>query len=689
MSRLLTVALCLVSPLAAAAQQFPASPPPAAPILPARFPPFKEAVLPNGLHLILVEDHRQPVVSISLALPAGGVYDPPGKEGLSEMLAGLLTKGAGERSADEISAAIEGVGGSLNAGAGPDFLSVQADALAADAPLAFQLMGDVVLRPSIEAAELELLRRQTFSSLQAELAEPASIADRFFSRELFGRHPYGRSASPASVAAVTRADLESFRAARFTPGGSLLVIAGDLTLADAQRLATSAFGAWKGTKATETPFHAPLPRTASSIVLVHRPGSVQSNIVIGNLTFGPTDTTVYAATLATRILGGGTDSRLFSTVREQKGWTYDVSTDLNRPRGPGSFRASAAVRTEVTDSALTEILRQMRRIGAEPVTATELTGAKSALVGSFPLSIQTANQVASAVARTRLLGLSSTYLQTYRTRLAAVTAARLRLAARRTIRPDAAVIVVVGDATQLYRRLKAIAPVHLVDPEGNSLSIEALSQKPSHVALDPNQIVARRDSFVVMIQGKPLGWQVAAITRQGDSVRYREETQIGTLIQQTTEVQMTAGAEMVETHQTGKARGQDTRIDLKYSGGRVKGDAVVAGPKGPQSFTVDTTVPAGVLDDNSIQGLLPAFPWAPKAKWTLEVFGSGENRVKTLQLSVLGTEQVTVPAGTFEVYRAQLSGADQAVNFLITTALPHRIVKIQIVGAPIEFVAPQ
>ncbi|MEP6573977.1 MAG: insulinase family protein, partial [Gemmatimonadota bacterium] len=607
----------------------------------------------------------------------------------SEMLAGLLTKGAGEHSADEIAAAIEGVGGSLSAEAGPDFLSVQADALAADAPLAFQLIGDVVLRPTLEEAELELLRRQTFSALQAGLAEPASIADRIFARELFGQHPYGRSSSPASVAAITRADLDAYRTARFTPSGSLLVIAGDLTLDAARQLATTALGSWKGVAAADAPLKAPPVRTASSIVLVHRPGSVQSDMVIGNLTFGPADTSVYAATLAVRILGGGSDSRLFTTIREAKGWTYDVSTDLNRPRGPGSFRASAAVRTEVTDSALSEILRQMRRIGANPVAAAELAGAKSALVGSFPLSVQTANQVAGSVARVRLLGLAPNYLQTYRTRLAAVSATRLRLAARRAVRPDAAVIVVVGDATQLYRRLKAIAPVRLVDTEGKPLTLESLSAKPAPLALDPALLVARRDSFVVLVQGKPLGWQLATVERQGDTVRYREQTELANLIQQTTEVRMSANAEMSETHQTGKARGQNTRIDLRYAGGRVKGDAVVAGPQGPKPFTVDTAVPAGILDDNSIQALLPAFPLAANAKWTLTVFASGENQIKPLELAVIGTEKVTVPAGTFDVYRVRLSGADQAVNFLLTTAMPHRIVKIEIVGAPIEFVAPK
>ena len=239
----------LVLPIAGSAQQtapFPTSPPPAAPVKPATFPPFQEAVLANGVRVVLVERHDQPVLSLSLAFPAGESYAPAGKEGLANMTAALLTKGAGTRSAEEIASAIEGVGGTLEASAGLDFLTVETDALSGDAPLAFALLGDVVARPTFPEKEVELQRTQTLSALQLDLSAPSRIAQRTFRRVLYGQSPYARSATPASVRGLTRADLVQFQATRLRPTGALLVVAGDITMARVKQLAADAFKGWTG-----------------------------------------------------------------------------------------------------------------------------------------------------------------------------------------------------------------------------------------------------------------------------------------------------------------------------------------------------------------------------------------------------------------------------------------------------------
>ena len=221
----------------AAAQDYPKTPPPPGPLVAAPFPPFQEAVLPNGLRLLVVESHKQPIVSLSLSFTAGSASDPAGKEGLAEMVAGLLTKGAGQRTAEQIAEAIEGAGGSLSAGAGSDFLSVTSTVLTPSLPLAFSLLADVVRRPTFPDAEVELLRTQTLSGLQVALAQPSSIANRAFRKVLYGDHPYARSALPASVRAITRSDVVAFHRARIRPRGALLVVAGDVTLARARALA--------------------------------------------------------------------------------------------------------------------------------------------------------------------------------------------------------------------------------------------------------------------------------------------------------------------------------------------------------------------------------------------------------------------------------------------------------------------
>src|SRR5688572_18474715 len=292
-----------------AQEPFPTRPPAAGALRPAQFPPFRQITLANGMNVVVVENHEQPTLSVSLSFRAGNSYDPAGKEGLAALVAELLTKGTPTQGAEQISAAIEGVGGSLAAFTGEDFLTVTTDALSDHADLAFALLGSVSRRATFPAEELELARTRFLSSLEIELSTPEAVAARAFQKEIYGRHPYGRNPTPNSYKAITRVDVVAYAGRRLRPSGALLVIAGDITLARARTLATRAFGTWRGAAPAAAATPAIPVKRSTDILLVHRPGSVQSNIVIGNTTFVPTDTGYYAARIATHILGGGTDSR--------------------------------------------------------------------------------------------------------------------------------------------------------------------------------------------------------------------------------------------------------------------------------------------------------------------------------------------------------------------------------------------
>ena len=669
------------------AQEYPKTPPAPGPLTPAPFPPFRETVLPNGLRLLVVESHKQPVVSISLSFPAGSSVDPAGKEGLASMVAGLLTKGAGTRTADQISDAIEGAGGSLSAGAGPDFLAINSTVLTPSLPLAFELLGDVAVRPTFPASEVELLRTQSLSGLQVALTQPENIADRAFRRAIYGAHPYSRSELPASLKAITREDLVRFHRSRLRPGGALLVLAGDVTLAEARRLALRAFQGWTGTSAAVPPFPTLPDRPRTELLLVHRPGSVQSNIVVGNLTYPATDPRTYAATVANQVLGGGAASRLFMTLREEKSWTYGAYSGYVRRKGIGNFSATTEVRTEVTDSALRELMRQLERIGSETVPATELDAAKGSITGSYPLSIESADQVASAVANARLYGLPADYVQTYRVRIGAVTAPQVQAVARATIRPRAAAIIVVGDGAKIYDRIKDIAPVTIVDPEGKPLRPEDLAPKAVRVDLDLGALGARRDSFVVRFNGAEAGWMRGVLEKTADGWRYVEDTRLGGFVAQTTTLDLDASGAMKAVKQTGKVQGQDAAIDVSYAGGRAKGTASAPDPQTGQikRITLDTALVAGTLDDNAVQALIPAFRWAPGAKWTFNVLSAGQGEIKPWTLAVTGTEQVTVGTSPVEAYKAELSGPSVPLTLWVSTAKPHLLLKLALAGQPLEF----
>lgn len=687
-SAALALASCLTLGAAAspAGAQFPTRPPAPAPVKPAVFPPFQEVVLPNGVRMVLVRSAKQPVLSLSLSVPAGSAHDPAKHEGLASMMATLLTKGAGGRSAEEIAEAIESVGGSIGASAGPDFLTVGVGALASDAPLAFELLGDVVVRPTFPQAELELARTQTLSGLQLELSQPASIAERTFARALYGAHPYARRAVPASVQAITREDLTRFHASHVRPQGALLVVAGDITLERARELATKAFASWKGAAPAPVAFTAPPPGARTEILLVHRPGSVQSNILVGNLTNRPGAATWYGAEVVNKVLGGGPDARLFMTLREQKGWTYGAYSRLDRPKDVGSFVASTEVRTEVTDSALAELLAQVRRVRTELVPAAELEAAKGSLVGVFPLTIETAEQVANQVSMVRLLGLPSNYLATYRPRVAAVTAAQARAAAQATIRLQGLKVVVVGDASKVRAGLEKIAPVRMVDVEGKPLTVADLTPKATRLPVDAARLVARRDSFALLVQGNPFGTMSTALEKTGDGWRYTEKTVLGPLGQTQSEVSFDATLTMTSAKGSGTLQGQTINTNVAYTNGHATGSATTPAQGGPKTTAVDATIQPGTIDDDMLQALIPAMPWSATSKHDLALFSPDKNTTLAATLSVTGTEQVTVPAGTFEAYKVSLTGTEPPRTMWVTTAAPHRLVKMALAGTPIELV---
>ncbi|HVT39121.1 MAG TPA: insulinase family protein [Gemmatimonadaceae bacterium] len=665
--------------------QFPTTAPPPAPIKPAVFPPFQEATLPNRMRLLVVQNRKQPVVAISLSFAAGSAAEPAGKSGLASMVASLLTKGAGKRSADEISAAIEGVGGSIAADAGEDFLRLGADVLDHDAKLAFELVADAAIRPTFPEKEVELLRTQFLSALQLELAQPASLASRALAKGLYGDHPYGRKADPTSVKAITRADIIDFHKARLRPSGALLVVAGSLSLAEAQRLATAAFGGWTGAPVAVRAPKAPPVRTATEIVLVHKPGAVQSNILVGNLTWKPTDPRSYAAAVVSKVLGGGAGARLFLILREQKSWTYGAYSTLERHKDGGSFEANTEVRTEVTDSALVELLAQLRRIGDEPIPAKEFADAKNSLTGAFPLTIESASQVAAQVSSASLLGLPSDYVATYRQKLAAVTVPAAQAAARAAVRPNQALIVVVGDGAKFYEKIKGIAPVKIIAADGSPLTAADLTVKAAALDLAMDRLIAHTDSFAIMVQGNPIGWQVAKLEKDAGGWTYSERMQIASFVQQSTDVHFTDKLEMQSVHQTGKQGGQDGKIDVTYAAGRAKGSATTPAQGGAKTIAVDAEVPAGAIDDNLVTVILPALKWASGAKFSVVVFQSGKGSALTLSIAVAGEESVKVPAGTFDAWKADVTGGPAPITVWIEKGGAHRMLKLALVGQPVEF----
>jgi zinc protease len=683
--------LALLPAAMAAQAPFPTRPPAPTALRPVNFPPFVNARLANGVDVLVVESHQQPVVTVSLSLPAGGFYDPADKAGVASLLADLITKGTERRTAEQISAEVEGAGGSIGAGASDDFLSITVSALSENLPQAMDVLSDVVMHASIPAQELELTRTRVLSGLQAALAQPEAIASRIFSREIYGEHPYARSATPASVRAITREDVVRLYGERVRPAGALLVIAGDVSAAQARQLAESSLGGWSGQSAAAPAASAIPTRERTEIVLVNKPGASQSNVVVGLPFITPTSPARYPLTVMNRILGGGADARLFMILREQKGWTYGAYSDFSTPRGVGAFSATVEVRTAATDSALVELRRQLERIRTQPVPDSELQGAKNYLVGSFPRTIETPEQIARQVATARLNGLPDDYVIRYRERLSAVTAPGVRLAAQRWLATDHMTIVVVGDATQLLPKLRAIAPVRIVDVEGRPLTEADLAPRAAGaVAWAADRIAAGTFTYRVLLQGNPFGEETRRLeraTENGRDVwRITTATGLGPIGRQADTTTIDAATlAPIRVRQGGVLQGQQAFVRLDYADGRVRGQARVPGQGGPRDVTVDTATVAGIIDDNEMGAVIVALPFAAGARWSFPVFSAGEAAVKTYTVVVAGEESVTVPAGTFACWRVEVAGGQVPVTFFVTKEAPYSVVKLELQGVPLAF----
>ncbi len=668
------------------AQQAPVEPPPPAAIRPTTLPPVQEAVLANGLKLVVMTLPRQPVLSVALSLPAGSAFDPESHEGTADLLAGLLTRGGGTRAAADVASAIEQVGGSFSATAGPDALTLQVDLVSDEAALAFGLMADAVLRPALPDDELEALRTRSIASLEAGLADPVSLGGRVFLLGSYRGHPYGRQPTPGSVRGITRPDLDSFQRARFRPAGALLVVVGDITLLKARQLAMASFGGWKGLRPAPLPAVSPAPMRRS-ILLVHQAGALDAQLFVGATTFSGADSGYAAATVLNRILGEGRSHRLSRALGRDHPWASSAGSAVLRTARLGVFRATAQVTADAADSAVREILAQFALLRTELVPVRELERARDAVTGTFALRLQTASQLASAITEARLLGLPPRYLNGFRLKAATISAAQLRAVARRTLAEDGLTIVVVGDAARLYRRLGAIAPVQIFAGDGRELTPAEVEPSSSALRYDLAQLPPRTDSLVIVAQGQPIGMQVTQVSRAGDSVVYVERSTLTTSLSQATTIVFDSAGGLRRVTQVGKVRGQDTRIALDYTGGKVRGTALIVARDGPHTLTVDTAVTGAVVDDNAIQALIPALPLAINTRWTFNVFASGENLVRPMSLTVADLTRLTVPAGTFEAYRVDLDGGPQQVSYYVTRQPPYRIVRLTIANTPVEFLA--
>jgi len=430
-----------------------------------------ETTLPNGLKVVVFEDKRLPLVSYRLGFKTGDINDPKDSNGLTSAITALLNEGTKTRSSKQLAEEIERLGASISATSGDDNTIVAASALSLYSSDVLRLMADVVLNPVFPESELALYKKNTIEGLKYQRSQPAFLASEQTAKILYGTHPYGIvSASAAEIEKLTREKLAAFHSKMFTPNNATLIVVGDIDRKNLLKEIKENFGGWQKGTIEAMKFDAPPTRTATTITIVDRPGSIQSNIVLANLAIDRANPDYFPVLVMNQILGAGASSRLFMNLREAKGYTYGAYSSFDTRRQAGNFQSTAEVRTPVTGDSLKEFFYELNRVRSEKATEKELRDAKSYMTGVFPLRAETQEGLTNLLVSQQLYDLPADYLQTYRDKINAVTLDDVERVAKKYISADKIAIVIVGDAGEILPQIKSYSTrVEIFDAEGKAI----------------------------------------------------------------------------------------------------------------------------------------------------------------------------------------------------------------------------
>jgi zinc protease len=438
-------------------------------ILRVKLPKPVEMTLPNGLTVLVLEDHRLPLVTVRLSiLGAGALDDPADLPGLANVTAAMLREGTTTRSSKQIAEEIEGFGASISAQApwGSETATFTASGLSDNAPQWIALASDVLLHPSFPADELAKLKQRMKVQLQQQRSSAQFLMQERFDRAVYGDHPAAvTSPTQQALDKITPAMLAQWHESRYVPENAILGITGDIRPADVMQM----FGelpAWKaGTGKAALP-EATKPANGRRVFLVDRPGSVQADVEIGNIAINRTAPDYVPMVVMDRIVGGGASARLFLNLREIHGYTYGAYSMLVARRYAGPWIATGSMRTDATGGAMTEFMNELNRIRDTAVPEKELEENKRSIVAGFALSLEQPDQLLDYALAVKVYGLPGDYWDTYPAKIMGVTAEQVQRVAKKYIVPDDLQIVAVGDAVKLKPVLDKYGAVQVFDTGG-------------------------------------------------------------------------------------------------------------------------------------------------------------------------------------------------------------------------------
>jgi zinc protease len=468
----LAIAASLVAAGSVGGQTPKELPPEPGPLRKFDVPPIQTATLPNGIRIALIEKHTLPVVAGRIQIDAGAVREPANKSGVAVLTGNLLSEGTREMTGAEIADKMAALGAQFGTGGAFGSANASVTSLANVFGEAFAIAAKTVTEPRFDSADFARVRANSIANFEQSMSTTGGVAARIFASAVYdSATPYSRlsGGTRKTLEALTRDDVMAWHRSSYSPRNTTVMLVGDITMSAARALVEKAFGGWSATAPTFAPLANKIRSVpATRIILVDRPGSVQSAITIGQGTVGWDSKDYFPIVATSQILGGGFGSRANMNLREKHGWSYGAFANFNPLAGAGTFSISSEVRTNATDSAIAEAVKEYKRIAAEPVPVDEARDQINNVVASFPSSVQTVQGLMARLANVVTYGLPSDFYTTYRERLAAVTPADVARVGRSILTPNAITVVAVGDLKTIEAPIKAlnIGPVEVWSADG-------------------------------------------------------------------------------------------------------------------------------------------------------------------------------------------------------------------------------
>ena len=466
-------------PQTMAEESWRGKPPQAGPLSTKSLPVAQSFTLPNGLTVILAEQHKLPVVAARLVVLTGSDANPVNRPGLASFTADMLPEGTNRRSAPQIADNAAQLGTSVKTNSRPDYSAIGINTLKWNVGPALDLLSDVTLNPKFDPTEIERIRKQRQTEVLQLNDEPFQLAIGVMLRAVYGADsPYGyrELGTAESNKIITRDEMLKFWQTGYAPGNSALVLSGDVTYQEAHTLAEHYFGQWQGEGGKHQPPTVDM-KTSRAIYIVDKPGSPQTFVLTGGLGVPRSSPDYVPIEVMNNALGGLFSSRINMNLREEHGYTYGGFSQFVFRRGPGFFVAGGGIRTDVTASAVSEIFKELSRIRTAPLSAEELKFAKDSFALSLAGRFETSEETANTFGELFTYDLPLTYYANLPAQIATVTSEDVQRVATRYVHPDTAVVIAAGDRAKIEPELKKldIGPVEVRDFEGNPVKATAAS----------------------------------------------------------------------------------------------------------------------------------------------------------------------------------------------------------------------